>query len=468
MSWDKGFDFRGTPGYVTDPANCTYFIADAYPTTRNGVTFGWEDSSPVGYGADRSNTIDPRLAGINFFLNVGSYRFRVDLPASGTYLVSLAVGDATNAWASQYCQIRDNTTALKTVSGSTAAGYFIDAQGNNLSAAAWPGSNVAYSGSFASTIFRAALGQNTDGSVWTIAHIFISQSAGGGTTISVTDADSGSDSLSQLLVSLGIADSGSGADSPGYPSALVPISDSGAGTDTPSVLVAFSVTDSGTGADLASISVSIPVSDSGAGVDSAILQQVLVALADAGAASDSTTLSVSLSVSDTGSGADTISTIQTLLVALADSGSGVDSIGSISVSFGLTYAISEIDHNCLLNAGITALWNLVAGLGGTAFSNAAAYIGMGDSSTAATAAQTNLQAATNKFYQAMNTGYPSVSNQTITYEAIITGANANYAWNEFIVANSSGGTTALNRVVSAQGTKTAGQTWTVNVAITLS
>lgn len=135
---------------------------------------------------------------------------------------------------------------------------------------------------------------------------------------------------------------------------------------------------------------------------------------------------------------------------------------------GKPYAVSEIDHNCLLNAGITAAWNLIAGLGGTAFSNAAAYIGVGDSSTAAVATQTNLVAATNKFYQAMNTGYPSVSGSIITFQAIVTGANANYAWNEFVVANGSGGTTALNRVVSAQGTKTSGQTWTVNVQITLS
>jgi hypothetical protein len=124
--------------------------------------------------------------------------------------------------------------------------------------------------------------------------------------------------------------------------------------------------------------------------------------------------------------------------------------------------------NCLLNAGITAMWNLVIGAGGTAFDGAHAYIGVGDSSTAATAAQTGLQAGSNKLYAGMFATYPQVSAQTVTFQASFTGALANFAWNEFSVANGSGGTTAINRVVSSQGTKINGQIWTVNVAILLS
>jgi roadblock/LC7 domain-containing protein len=130
--------------------------------------------------------------------------------------------------------------------------------------------------------------------------------------------------------------------------------------------------------------------------------------------------------------------------------------------------VTEWKGNLLLNAGITVLLNLLGGIAATAFSNANAYIGVGDSSTAAAATQTNLQAATNKAYVAMNTGYPSVSSQTITFQATFGSAAGNYAWNEFIVANGSGGTTALNRVVSAQGTKASGQSWTVSLAITIS
>ena len=135
---------------------------------------------------------------------------------------------------------------------------------------------------------------------------------------------------------------------------------------------------------------------------------------------------------------------------------------------GKEYEIIEIADNLLLNAGITLLLNLLAGLGGTAYSNANAYIGVGDSSTAEAATQTNLQAATNKTYKAMATSYPAVANQTITFQAVFGSGDANYAWNEFVVGNSNTGVTALNRKVSAQSTKASGQTWTVSVAITIS
>jgi hypothetical protein len=68
----------------------------------------------------------------------------------------------------------------------------------------------------------------------------------------------------------------------------------------------------------------------------------------------------------------------------------------------------------------------------------------------------------------MDSGYPSVSGQTVTFQATFQSTEANWAWNEFGVANSSAGTVLLNRKVSAQGTKLAGQIWTLILTITLS
>lgn len=131
--------------------------------------------------------------------------------------------------------------------------------------------------------------------------------------------------------------------------------------------------------------------------------------------------------------------------------------------------VTEIEGNLLLNEGLALAWDLIIGAGGTAFSNANAYIGVGDSTTAASASQTGLQASTNKLYKGMQSGYPSRSNQTVTWRAQFGSSEANFAWNEFTVANgNSDAAVNLNRVVSAQGTKTSGQTWTVDVAITLS
>jgi len=129
----------------------------------------------------------------------------------------------------------------------------------------------------------------------------------------------------------------------------------------------------------------------------------------------------------------------------------------------------EFDGNLLLNEGIGELLDLFIGAGGTtAFSNANARLGVGDDTTAAAAGQTDLQAATNKTYKAMASTYPSRSGQTLTFRAVFGGSDANYAWNEFVVDNGSTAGKTFNRKVSAQGTKASGQTWTLDLAITLS
>jgi len=136
---------------------------------------------------------------------------------------------------------------------------------------------------------------------------------------------------------------------------------------------------------------------------------------------------------------------------------------------GEAYETVDIDGNLLLNEGITELLNLLIGAAATAFNNANAYIGVGDSTTAEGATQTDLQATTNKTYKAMAATFPQVSAQTVTFQSVFTGTDANYAWQEFTVSNTSSGTGKnLNRKVSNQGTKVSGQTWTVQLQITLS
>ncbi len=137
---------------------------------------------------------------------------------------------------------------------------------------------------------------------------------------------------------------------------------------------------------------------------------------------------------------------------------------------GKSYEKVEGLKNLLLNEGINELWTLVGGTGATKFDNSNAYIGVGDSNTAASASQTALQAASNKNYVAMDVSYPTYgTSQKITFRSTFDGSTANYAWNEFTVANgNSDSAKNLNRLVSAQGTKTSGQIWQVTVEITLS
>lgn len=135
---------------------------------------------------------------------------------------------------------------------------------------------------------------------------------------------------------------------------------------------------------------------------------------------------------------------------------------------GEVFGESVIDGNILLNEGIGALLLLLTGGAETAFNNANARLGVGDSTTAESAAQTDLVAATNKTYVAMAATYPQIAGQTVTFRAVFGSAAANYAWQEFIVDNGGTALKTLNRKVSNQGTKVAGQTWTLDLAITFS
>lgn len=128
---------------------------------------------------------------------------------------------------------------------------------------------------------------------------------------------------------------------------------------------------------------------------------------------------------------------------------------------------APIGENILLNAGINRLQNLLCGAGGAAYNNANARIGVGDSSTAAVATQTGLQAASNKTYVGMDVSFPtSGSSQQSVFRATFNGSSANYSWQEFVVDESTPVT--LNRLVSNQGTKISGQTWQPSLTLTIS
>jgi len=130
------------------------------------------------------------------------------------------------------------------------------------------------------------------------------------------------------------------------------------------------------------------------------------------------------------------------------------------------YEVLEGEGNCLLNAGIDEMWDLIVGDSANHFNNANAQIGVGDSNTAANATQTDLQAATNKTYKGMETGYPTSTSQKATFKSSFGASDANYTWNEWVVKQASSGK-CLNRKVDSLGTKSSG-TWTLEVSITLS
>ena len=132
------------------------------------------------------------------------------------------------------------------------------------------------------------------------------------------------------------------------------------------------------------------------------------------------------------------------------------------------YEVCSDVQNIILDTGANEMLKLIGGVSGaTAFSAANAKIYVGSDSTAEAASQTGVIAVTNKAFAGMDSGYPSVSGRTIVFRASFDDATANFAWNEAAITNGSGaGAIAMNRKVSALGTKTTG-TWTLQLTISL-
>lgn len=131
------------------------------------------------------------------------------------------------------------------------------------------------------------------------------------------------------------------------------------------------------------------------------------------------------------------------------------------------YEVVETAPNLFLTAGINTVLLLAAGQAATAFSTSNARLCVGDSTTAAAAGQTDLQASTNKTRQIVDSA-PTVTNNQITFVATFGTGSANYAWQEVGVANASSGGQMWSRTVQSLGTKTSAASWVLNWTLSIS
>ncbi len=120
----------------------------------------------------------------------------------------------------------------------------------------------------------------------------------------------------------------------------------------------------------------------------------------------------------------------------------------------------------LTTAGATLATAAVIGEAGTYANNSNGHLGVGDSSTAFSAAHTDLQAATNKVRKAMEASYPTRTGLAVTVRSLFGTSEANFAWNEWAWFNASTSGTMLTRKVESLGTKTNTQSWQLTATIT--
>lgn len=130
------------------------------------------------------------------------------------------------------------------------------------------------------------------------------------------------------------------------------------------------------------------------------------------------------------------------------------------------YDVSIIKGNLFVDVGIGDLWDLTTGSATRpdAYSNGSAYLGVGSSNAAASAADTGLD-GTDKDFQGMDATYPIRTGTAVAWKSTFGSGSANFQWEEFAVVNGTNDTDGniLNRKVTAQGTKSAGQTWVLTL-----
>jgi len=138
-------------------------------------------------------------------------------------------------------------------------------------------------------------------------------------------------------------------------------------------------------------------------------------------------------------------------------------------------ALEEHEGNVLCNGGIQAFWYLLAAAaGGTItpgqFSNAHASIVVGTATPGVAAANT-YASFTGPVSLAMDSGYPKYINGIYTqvaFHGTAASGVANQVWAQYGVVNADGTPTLLNYLEAAKGTKASGETWTMEIDITIS
>lgn len=101
-----------------------------------------------------------------------------------------------------------------------------------------------------------------------------------------------------------------------------------------------------------------------------------------------------------------------------------------------------------------------------AFDESAAHIGVGNATTAFSISQEDLQGAS-KFRKIMDVGFPTRTNNVLTFRARFQQSEANFDWNEWGIFNAGVAGDMLLREVESLGTKTSEQVWQFTVTVTV-
>jgi hypothetical protein len=140
------------------------------------------------------------------------------------------------------------------------------------------------------------------------------------------------------------------------------------------------------------------------------------------------------------------------------------------------FAVEEFPGNVALNKGLYNVIQVIAKTSGTftktlRWSNSYAYLYVGTHSSAAAATQTGLLAASSsRAKSSMDAGWPTRTSTTVKWRTTFSSSAANFPWYEYSVRNTNTQTSGfgLDRKIATKGTKSSGETWTLELDITFS
>lgn len=118
-------------------------------------------------------------------------------------------------------------------------------------------------------------------------------------------------------------------------------------------------------------------------------------------------------------------------------------------------------------SGVGAFLKSLTGDTSELFTAETTHIGVGDSLDVFSPDQTDLL-GDERLRIGMDTGYPVVSGNTITFRATAEEGQGNFDWNEIGIFNAAEEGVMLCRDVNPQGAKTSAQAWQVTIELVVS
>ena len=125
-----------------------------------------------------------------------------------------------------------------------------------------------------------------------------------------------------------------------------------------------------------------------------------------------------------------------------------------------------LGRNLVLLTGSDHILNVYAGITGTGMTNANALLGVGNGTTAAERADTDLVGGST-CYKGMSPGYPQLVDHAMVWRAVFLDTFAEFSWREAVLKSTADGVCFDRCLFSTPETKPSGYVWEAQLAVSI-